>query len=42
MVKQPLKMESESEDELLDKIDLTGVRDWDLDEQREAQELITK
>ena len=26
----------------MDKIDLTGLRDWNLDEQKEAWELITK
>ena len=42
-VKPPLKKrKGKSQKELLDKIDLTGLRDWSLDEQKEAQELITK
>ena len=36
------KRKSESQKELLDKIDLTGLRDWNLYEQKEAQELITE
>ena len=28
--------------EHFDEIDLTGIRDWSLDEQKEAQELITE